>query len=202
MEINALHDVSFDVERGEWIGLYGRNGAGKSTLLKILAGLLPADRGEYAVHGSISSFLDLGIGFHEERAARENLQIHCLLHGLPHREIPAVSDRILAFADIGEHEHLPLKCYSTGMRLRLGFAAAAQMHADIYLFDEILAVGDQAFQEKCAAYLRSLREAGKTVLMVSHDLAGLQGFCDRIVHIENGGILKEEKGIPDAGCTR
>lgn len=186
VEIHALKPASLSVEKGEWIGIYGPNGSGKTTFMKILAGILRPDTGNVTAAGSMSAFFELGIGFHPERQATENIRINALLSGMRSSEIEELVQKVLAFADIGEHAELPLKCYSTGMRLRLAFAVSAQMDADIYLFDEILAVGDFEFQEKCVAHLQSLKEQGKTVILVSHSYPALLKFCDRIMLFEKG----------------
>ena len=193
MVIRALQHVSLSVAPGEWLGLYGPNGSGKSTLLKIIAGLLRADGGSVEVHGTLSSFFELGIGFNPELHAYENVRLHALLQGFRTHELPDITRRIVDFSGLGEHAALPLKCYSTGMRLRLAFAAASQIDADIYLFDEVFAVGDAAFREQCLAFFDGLRKAGKTVILVSHALDGLQRFCNRILFLEHGKIVREER---------
>ena len=193
MEIHALHDVSATLQTGEWVGLYGPNGSGKTTLLKIIADLLKPDTGTVAVHGTLSSFFELGIGFHPELHAYENVRLHALLQGFSLRELPDLTRRIIDFSGIGDHAALPLKCYSTGMKLRLAFAAASQVDADIYLFDEVFAVGDASFRQQCLAYFDGLRTAGKTVILVSHGLEGLKMYCDRILFFEEGKIVREER---------
>ncbi len=185
---DVLRDISFELRRGEWVGLYGRNGAGKTTLLRILAGLVPPDYGSVKTHGTVSSFFDITAGFHPERSAPENIYLHGLLHGRSPADIRSTVDQIIEFAGVESHRDLPMKCYSAGMNLRVGFAASALMDSDIYLFDEILAVGDAAFQKKCRAHLLHLKEAGKTVLMVNHSLSDLERFCDRILYLEDGYI--------------
>ncbi len=194
MRIDALHPTSFTVSRGEWVGIYGPNGSGKTTFLKILSGIVPPDSGSVRIAGSLSAFFELGIGFHPERQARENIRLNGLLWGLRRREIESLTKRVLEFADIGEHANLPMKCYSTGMRLRLGFAASAQMEADVYLFDEILAVGDLNFQRKCLQYLKNLKSKGKTVIIVSHGFESLELLCDRIVLFDKGVMREAPKG--------
>jgi ABC-type polysaccharide/polyol phosphate transport system ATPase subunit len=193
MHIHALRDISLSIRRGEWIGLSGPNGSGKSTLLKVIADLLQPDTGTVAVNGTLSSFFELGIGFHPELRAQENIRLHALLQGFPLKELPHLTRRILDFSGIGEHAALPLKCYSTGMRLRLAFAASSQTDADIYLFDEVFAVGDVLFQQQCLAFFDALRTAGKTVILVSHGLSGLKKYCDRILFLEQGRIVREEQ---------
>lgn len=192
MVVHALRNVSLSVVPGEWLGLYGPNGSGKSTLLKIIAGLLTPDAGTVKVHGTLSSFFELGIGFHPELHAYENVRLHALLQGFRTHELPHITRRIVDFSGLGEHAALPLKCYSTGMRLRLAFAAASQIDADIYLFDEVFAVGDAAFREQCLTFFAGLKKAGKTVILVSHGLEALQQHCDRILFLEHGNIVREE----------
>lgn len=189
--VHALHPVSLAVRRGEWVGVYGHNGSGKTTLLRILGGLLTPDTGTVQKLGSLSSFFELGIGFHPERRAEENIYLHGLLQGYSRKEIRAITDRIIQFAGVEEALDLPLKCYSTGMRMRLAFAASAQVDRDIYLFDEVLAVGDAAFQEQCKSHLRLLKEQGKTVVLVNHDLTELQSFTDRVLYMEHGRMADQ-----------
>jgi ABC-type polysaccharide/polyol phosphate transport system ATPase subunit len=158
----------------------------------MLAGLMVPDRGRIRRHGSISNF-ELGIGFHPERNAQENIYLHGLLQGMSPKEIGRVMQRTLEFADIGKHAALPMKCLSTGMAMRLSFAAAAQVNADIYLFDEVLAVGDEQFVHRCFAYLQALRRSGKTAVIVSHDLNGLLKLCDRVVFFDQGRITGQQQ---------
>ena len=192
VRIDALRDVSLDVRKGEWVGIYGPNGCGKTTLLKILGGLLLPDAGTVFRDGTLSSFLELGVGFHPERRAEENIYLYGLLQGHSAREIKKMKSNIIQFAGIESHLDLPIKCYSNGMKLRLAFAAAARVESDIYLFDEVLAVGDAAFKEQCVTYLNAMKQSGKTVLIVNHDLADLERFCDRILFMDAGSILREE----------
>jgi ABC-type polysaccharide/polyol phosphate transport system ATPase subunit len=191
-QMDVLKDVSVSVRRGEWVGLYGHNGAGKTTLLRILAGLMRPDKGTVNREGSISCFFELGVGFHPERTAVENIYLHGLLHGMSPSEIGKVTESIIDFAGVSSHRHLPVKSYSTGMGMRLAFAAATYVKSDIFLFDEILAVGDWEFQQKCKAYLHSLKKEGGTAVMVNHDLPDLRQICDRILFIENGAVVGEE----------
>jgi ABC-type polysaccharide/polyol phosphate transport system ATPase subunit len=188
VRIDALHPVSLTVAKGEWVGLYGPNGSGKTTLLKIIAGIVRQDRGSVRLQGRTSCFFELGTGFHPERRADENIYLHGLLRGMSARDIHSMTDQIIDTAGVRSHAELPLKCYSTGMQMRLSFAAAAQVDADVYLFDEILAVGDAAFQEQCWLHLASLKKRGKTALMVSHHLGELERICDRIVLLEKGRV--------------
>lgn len=186
--VHALENVSLALQRGEWLGLYGHNGSGKTTLMRILASLMEPDSGSVEIRGTMSCFFDLGVGFHLERTAEENISFHQLLHGVPRSAIRERTEAIVAFSGIGSHRDLPLKCYSTGMKLRLAFAAVAHIDADIYLFDEILAVGDQAFQDQCWAHLRTMKAQGKSVILVNHGLGDLRDICDRIVFLEHGCV--------------
>ena len=188
--IQALDHVSLLVQRGEWLGVYGPNGSGKTTRLLMLAGLLPPDEGKVYRCGSISCFFTLGVGFHDEKGAEENIYLHGLLHGMSPKEIRRMTEKIIEFAGIDAHLNLPLKCYSMGMRARLAYAAAAHIDSDVYLFDEILAVGDEQFRQKCISHMQSLRERGKTVLLVNHSEEQLEQFCDRIIYLENGRKVK------------
>lgn len=197
IEIRALQDISFRVGRGVWLGIYGPNGSGKTTLLQILAGLLPQDTGEVKRKGKMSCFFTLGVGFHDEKCARENIFLHGLLHGMHSKEINEMSDKIIEFAEIDSHIDLPLKCYSTGMRARLAYAAAAYIDSDIYLFDEIMAVGDERFKNKCMEHMESLRKQDKSVVIVSHSEQSLEKFCDRIIYIEKGKKIKIRKDGED-----
>ncbi len=191
--IDALTDVDLHVQRGEWVGLYGPNGSGKTTLLRIIAGLLPADRGSVDVRGRLSAFLGLGTGFHPDRSCTENVYLHGLLHGLPPRSIRSQMDRVLEFAGIASHRDLPVQCLSTGMQLRLAYAASAFVPAEIALLDESLAVGDATFQETCRTHLREMKRVGRTVLLVSHDHGELERVCDRIVYLEQGKLVGKAK---------
>lgn len=194
--VDALQPLSLTVKKGEWVGIYGHNGSGKTTLLRVLAGLLQPDSGEVRVEGSVSCFFELGIGFHPERKAEENIYLHGLLQGYSRKEIRAMTDDIIRFAGIESHLDLPLKCYSTGMRMRLAYAAAAQIDRDIYLFDEVLAVGDVGFQYTCMQHLFAMKEKGKTVLLVGHGLDALQLLCDRIITMEHGVITSDAPNDP------
>jgi ABC-type polysaccharide/polyol phosphate transport system ATPase subunit len=196
--IHALSGIDLQIPRGQWVGIYGPNGSGKTTLLKILAGLMQPDAGEIRRAGSVSCFLELGVGFHGDRSADENLRLYGLLQGMPRRQVEALRDEIITFAGLESHRDLPIKCYSTGMRLRLGFAAAAHVDADIYLLDEVLSVGDDAFRRQCAAYYRDLRKRGKTVIMVSPVAGGLEDVCDRILFMDGGRIVSENVERPTA----
>lgn len=187
----AVDDVSLTLQRGEWIGIYGPNGCGKTTLLRMLAGLLPPDAGAVQSHADLSCFFELSVGFHEERTAIENVRMHAMLQGVARKDIDAILESVRAFAGIADHWDLPLKCYSTGMRLRLGFAVTMASPADILLLDEILAVGDVDFQKKCRMRLMDLKVSGRSALVVSHSLADLEAMCDRVLFMERGRIVCE-----------
>ncbi|OGJ65248.1 hypothetical protein A3A67_03350 [Candidatus Peribacteria bacterium RIFCSPLOWO2_01_FULL_51_18] len=189
VRIDALKNVSLQARRGEWVGVYGPNGSGKSTMLKIIAGIMKSDRGSVQVSGRLSCFFELGVGFHTERRADENIYLHGLIQGMSRREILKLTDRIIDKAGVRSHFELPLKCYSTGMRLRLAFAAASEINADVFLFDEILAVGDADFKAGCWRHLFEMKKAGKTGLLVSHDMAELDRICDRVIMLEKGVVL-------------
>lgn len=196
--IHALNNVSLSLAKGEWVGIYGPNGSGKTTLLKILGGLLEADAGTVDRQGRLSCFFTLGVGFHPERLASENIYFHGLLHGMSPQETTELTKQVIDFAGVRSHMHLPLKCYSTGLQMRLAFAAMVHVDADVYLLDEVLAVGDKDFQEKCKAHMRSMREAGKSAVLVLHDEKMLREFCDRIVFLYDGEMTGE-KGVRSDG---
>jgi ABC-type polysaccharide/polyol phosphate transport system ATPase subunit len=185
----ALRNVSFEVGRGEFFGILGRNGSGKSTLLRTIAGILRPDSGEIQTHGEISPMLALGIGFHPELAARDNVLINGALHGIGRKEMLRRFPAILEYAELEEFVDLPLKNYSSGMMLRLAFASGIHVDADILLLDEILAVGDMRFQEKCFETIRSLQREGKTILLVTHALAAINQFCDRAMLLDHGSVV-------------
>ena len=185
----ALNDVSFSVEHGECFGIVGNNGSGKSTLLKILAGIYRADAGTVRVHGALSPFIELGVGFNPDLNARDNIRINGTLLGLSPKEVADRFDEIVAFAELERFVDQKLKNYSSGMHVRLAFSIAIQVPFEILLLDEVLAVGDQSFQEKCFLTFEEMRREGKTVVFVSHDLASVLRFCDRVVLIEHGRIV-------------
>jgi ABC-type polysaccharide/polyol phosphate transport system ATPase subunit len=191
MRIEAVKPCTFTVKKGEWVAICGPNGSGKTTLMKMIAGLLPPDGGSIQLHGTVSTFFDLGTGFHPERAALENIRLYGLLQGLSTKEIQAMTTGIVQFANIDRFMDLPLKCYSTGMHLRLAFATAAHIDTDIYLFDEILAVGDPDFQRTCFRYIQTLKNAGKTAIIVGNSLEGLAPFVDRMMTLEGGSMRND-----------
>jgi ABC-type polysaccharide/polyol phosphate transport system ATPase subunit len=188
-ELHALNDVSLTVEPGEFFGIVGRNGSGKSTLLKCLAGIYQLDGGRMSIAGRLSPFIELGVGFNPELAARDNVVINAVMMGLSRDEARRRFDEILAFAELEEFVDLKLKNYSSGMAVRLGFATATQVDAEILLVDEVLAVGDASFQQKCFEVFHRLKAQGKTILFVTHDMGLVERFCDRALLLERGRVL-------------
>ena len=186
-EFAALSDVSFDVQRGETVGIIGRNGSGKSTLLQIVCGTLQPSAGRIATQGRIAAILELGAGFSPEFSGRENIFLNGYIVGLTQKEIEARLDAICAFADIGDFIEQPIKTYSTGMVVRLAFAVMAHVDADILVIDEALAVGDARFVQKCMRFLRAFKERG-TLLFVSHDTSAVSSLCDRVLWLDSGRL--------------
>jgi homopolymeric O-antigen transport system ATP-binding protein len=184
----ALEGISFNVHQGQTLGIIGRNGSGKSTLLKLLAGIYQPDKGSIAVHGRVGALLDLGAGFHPEFSGRENILINGIVLGLSKREVRQRFEAIVRFAELEEFIDEPLKTYSSGMYMRLGFAVAAYADPDILLIDEFLAVGDEAFQQKCFDKIVEFRRRGKTLLIVTHDLSTVERWCDEALWIGEGVI--------------
>jgi ABC-type polysaccharide/polyol phosphate transport system ATPase subunit len=184
----ALDAVTFNVERGEFFGVIGPNGSGKSTLLKILAGIYRGDTGRVAVHGKLSPFIELGVGFNDELTGADNVRINGTLLGLTAAEIGSRFDAIVMFAGLERFIDQKLKNYSSGMRVRLAYAIAIQVEFDILLLDEVLAVGDQEFQERCFETLDEIREQGKTIVLVSHDLGAIRDHCDRVLLLLDGAV--------------
>jgi ABC-type polysaccharide/polyol phosphate transport system ATPase subunit len=185
-ELVAVNGVSFEVAAGEFFAVVGRNGSGKSTLLKCLAGIYAVDSGRMYVNGRVSTFIELGVGFNMELPARENVIINAAMLGLPPREGRRRFDRVLEFAELEEFADLRLKNYSSGMLVRLAFAVMIQVDADVLLIDEVLAVGDASFQQKCFDEFARLRREGRTVILVTHDMGAVERFCDRALLLERG----------------
>jgi ABC-type polysaccharide/polyol phosphate transport system ATPase subunit len=181
----ALHDISFSVERGEFLGIIGPNGSGKSTLLKILAGIYRQDTGIVSVNGRLSPFIELGVGFNPELTARDNVWINGTLLGMSRRELKRRFDEVIAFAELERFVDQKLKNFSSGMQVRLAYSIAIQADFDILLLDEVLAVGDQAFQEKCFETFRRFREESKTIVLVTHDLHTVEDMADRALLIQS-----------------
>jgi ABC-type polysaccharide/polyol phosphate transport system ATPase subunit len=187
-EFHALDDVSFSVPEGSTFGIVGANGAGKSTTLKILAQILQPDKGEVQIRGRVAALLELGAGFHAELSGRENIFLNGSVLGMSRKEIANRLDDIVAFSGLESFIDNAVKTYSSGMYARLGFAVAVNVEPDVLLIDEVLAVGDEAFQRRCAERISELRSGGRTVVLVSHGLAQLQSLCDRGVWIDKGKV--------------
>jgi ABC-2 type transport system ATP-binding protein len=183
---DALKDVTFTVEAGEFFGVFGPNGSGKSTLLRILAGIYVPDSGRVRVNGLLSPFIELGVGFNLELNARDNIRINSTLAGLSKRQLDEKFDQILEFSELERFVDQRLKNYSSGMLVRLAYSIAIQIPFDVLLLDEVLAVGDESFQQKCFATFERFKEEGKTVVLVTHALDLLSRFCDRVLLIEHG----------------
>jgi ABC-type polysaccharide/polyol phosphate transport system ATPase subunit len=186
--LDALKDVSFVVPQGEFFGIVGRNGSGKSTLLKCLAGIYRVDQGGVYINGRVSTFIELGVGFNPDLAARDNVLINGVMLGLSPREALERYDRVIDFAGLREFEELKLKNYSSGMHVRLAFSVMIQVDADILMIDEVLAVGDAAFQQKCFDVFNRLREEGRTILFVTHDMSSVRRFCHRAMLLDRGEV--------------
>lgn len=189
-EFKALEDVSFEVEKGEFFGIIGRNGAGKSTLLKILAGVYQSSAGEVEVNGMIAPFLELGIGFDPDLSGRDNIYLNATVLGLTKKEIDEKFDEIVEFSELRKFIDQQVKNYSTGMRSRLAFAVSIHANRGILLMDEVLAVGDSKFKEKCLNIFRSYKEKGKTVVLVTHDTGTVKKYCNRALLLDHGKIAK------------
>jgi ABC-type polysaccharide/polyol phosphate transport system ATPase subunit len=185
----ALRDISFEVRQGEFFGIAGRNGSGKSTLLKCLAGIYGVDSGRIWMHGRLSPFIELGVGFNADLAARDNVVLNGIMMGLSPREARARYDAVIDFAELRDFEELKLKNYSSGMYVRLAFSVAIQVDADILLVDEVLAVGDAAFAQKCFDVFNRMRDEGRTIVFVTHDMGTLNRFCHRALLLEKGSIV-------------
>jgi ABC-type polysaccharide/polyol phosphate transport system ATPase subunit len=187
-DLYALRQVSLRVAAGEFVGLVGRNGSGKSTLLRVVAGIYPPTAGSVHVAGGVAPILDLGVGFHGMLPVSDNVFLYGVLLGIPRRKLGEEIDEILAAAGLERFRDARLETLSTGMKMRLAFSVALRAHAPVLLIDEALAVGDEAFRERCLAELLGLREQGRTALVVSHDTAVLEALCDRLVVLQDGVV--------------
>jgi ABC-type polysaccharide/polyol phosphate transport system ATPase subunit len=187
----ALRDVSFQVRQGEALGIVGHNGAGKTTILKILSSITAPTSGEITVRGRMAALVEVGSGFHPELSGRENIDLHGAMLGMRRSEIRQKLESIIEFSGVGQYIDVPVKRYSSGMYVRLGFSIAAHLNPDILLLDEVLAVGDAAFQAKCLDRISELRRNGRTVIFISHDLAAVYRLCDRALLLDHGRVVAE-----------
>jgi ABC-type polysaccharide/polyol phosphate transport system ATPase subunit len=188
-EFVALDDISFSLDAGEFLGVIGPNGGGKSTLMKIISGIYAPDGGRMTTRGSIAPFLELGIGFNGELSARDNIYVNGTILGIPRAFLKSSTDEILSYAGLSEFGRMKVKNFSSGMRSRLAFAVASRVDADIYLMDEVLAVGDYDFNVKCLERLEELKGKGKTIVLVSHDLDAIKKHCNRCLLIQHGKLV-------------
>ena len=185
-EQHVLKDISFEVEKGDFFGILGRNGSGKSTLLKIISEIYVPEKGTVTIDGKLVSFIELGVGFNPELTGRENVYMNGAMLGFSTAEIDAMYDDIVDFAELHEFMNQKLKNYSSGMQVRLAFSVAIKAQGDILILDEVLAVGDEAFQRKCNDYFQERKKSGKTTILVTHDMGAVKKYCNKAVLIENG----------------
>ena len=185
----ALKDVSFTVKEGEVLGIIGHNGAGKSSLLKLLSRITYPTTGKITLQGRVSSLLEVGTGFHSELSGRDNVYMNGTVLGMTHKEVEAKFDEIIAFSGVEKHIDTPIKYYSSGMKVRLAFAVAAHLDPEILIIDEVLAVGDLAFQQKCLGKMNSVAKSGRTVLFVSHNMVAVEGLCNRCLLMSSGSVV-------------
>ena len=190
---NVLRDVNIEIKKGESVALIGVNGSGKSTLLKLITKIIYPNKGTIKTYGKVSSLLELGAGFHPDFSGRENIYFNAAIFGLTKKEIDDRIDQIIEFSELGDFINTPVRTYSSGMYMRLAFSVAINVDADIILIDEILAVGDQHFQEKCMKKMQELKKEGKTMVFVSHSPEAVEFLCDRSIWIDNGKIRLDGK---------
>ena len=188
--LEVLHDINLSINKSTVFGMIGSNGSGKSTLLKLIAGIYKPDHGKVTVNGRVSTLIEVGAGFHPEFTGRENVFINGIILGLPKREIKKRFDQIVAFAEIEEFIDAPVRTYSTGMYMRLGFSVAVNVDPDILLIDEVLAVGDESFQKKCIDKIMEFKKKGKTMVIVSHSMDMIKHLCDDAIWIKNGTLFR------------
>ncbi len=201
-EFTPLKDISFEIEKGDFFGIVGRNGSGKSTLLKSIANIYTPTRGGVHVDGTLVPFIELGVGFNPELTGRENVFLNGALLGFSHKEMESMYGEIVEFAEIGDFMDEKLKNYSSGMQVRLAFSIAIQAQGDILLLDEVLAVGDESFQRKCYSYFADLKQNGKTVILVTHDMGAVERYCNKAIMIEKGKIVKKGSNLKVAEAYR
>lgn len=188
--LEVLSDINLSISKSTVFGMIGSNGSGKSTLLKLIAGIYKPDRGRVMVNGRVSTLIEVGAGFHPEFTGRENVFINGIILGLPKKEIKKRFDQIVAFAELEEFIDAPVRTYSTGMYMRLGFSVAVNVDPDILLIDEVLAVGDESFQKKCIDKIAEFKSRGKTMVIVSHSMDMIKRLCDDVAWIKNGDLVK------------
>jgi ABC-2 type transport system ATP-binding protein len=198
----AVRDLNLRVDRGELVGIVGSNGAGKSTLLKLLAGITAPTTGEIRLYGRVAALIELGSGFHPELTGRENVYLSGAILGMSRREVTAKLDRIVGFSGVDEFIDAPVKWYSSGMYVRLGFAVAAHLDPDVLLVDELLAVGDEVFQERCFRRVADLRRQGTTIVFISHDLGAIERMCDRALLMRDGRVVNDDSAAAVAATYR
>ena len=191
----VLKDINLTIKNGEAVGLIGVNGSGKSTLLKLMTKIIYPNQGKITTNGKLTSLLELGAGFHPDFSGRENIYFNASIFGLTRKKIDERLDKIIEFSELGSYIDNPVRTYSSGMYMRLAFAVAINVDADILLVDEVLAVGDQHFQDKCIAKMKELKEEGKTMVFVTHSLSTVKDFCNRAIWLSNGEIKMD--GEPD-----
>lgn len=188
-QVHALKNVSFHLNKGESVGIVGRNGAGKSTLLKLIAQVSKPTSGTVSVHGKLAPLIELGAGFHPELSGRENIYLNSIILGLTEEEVTQKFDEIVAFAEIQEFVDVPIKYYSSGMYVRLAFSIAISTNPEILLVDEVLSVGDYAFQQKCMDKMNEFKQNNVTIILVSHDSELVSSFCDRVIMLDHGSVV-------------
>lgn len=194
-KIQVLKNINLDIKKGETVALIGTNGSGKSTLLKLMTKILYPNKGTLETHGKLTSLLELGAGFHPDFTGRENIYFNAAIFGLTRQEIDKRIDEIIEFSELGDFIDNPVRTYSSGMYMRLAFSIAINVDAEILLIDEILAVGDQHFQDKCFAKLKEMKESEKTIVIVTHSLGQVRELCDRAIWIYNGEVRMD--GTPN-----
>lgn len=199
-EQHILKDIDFEVEKGDFFGIVGRNGSGKSTLLKIISQIYTPEKGNVTVNGKLVSFIELGVGFNPELTGRENVYLNGAMLGFSRQEIEQMYDEIVEFAELHEFMNQKLKNYSSGMQVRLAFSVAIKARGDVLVLDEVLAVGDEAFQKKCNDYFLERRNSGKTTILVTHDMGAVKKYCNKAIYIKEGII--EESGSPEKVAMR
>jgi len=200
-EIIALNDISFEIKTGETVGIIGKNGAGKSTLLKLIAGVTTPTKGDVIINGKVAPLIELGAGFHHELSGYENIFLNAAILGMHKKEIELVLDKIIEFSELEDFIHIPVKRYSSGMYMRLAFAIAVHVDAPILLIDEVLAVGDAAFQKKCLDHLKEFKKQGdKIIIFISHNEQSVKNFCERVILLDHGKLLTD--GPPKEVFTR